>query len=140
MMKAQQTVNSANEYSHVIDRTMYSFFQKGEESFLVLPVRKEEDIPAYDLSKFIQSIVDTINVINILENEEERYNFRDLDIKLNIQSPGFVELMSSAKDLIIKLFSIIYEALTGNQILSEEVLKKTAPEKLKQLEQQEKNT
>jgi len=137
MMQAQQAINKADEYAHFIDRTMYSFFKKGEESFLILPVKKEDDIPAYDLSNFITSLVDTINVINHLENEGDKYDLRDLDIKLNIQSPGFVELVSSARDLVVKILGILKEALTGNQKLSEEVLKKTTPEKLRLLEEQE---
>lgn len=139
MMQAQQAINKADEYAHFIDRTMYSFYKKGEESFLILPVKKEEDIPAYDLSKFITSLVDTIKVINHLEDEGNKYDLRDLDIKLNIQSPGFVELVSSAKDLVVKILGILKNALTENQKLSEEVLQKTTPEKLRLLEEQERN-
>lgn len=136
MMRAQQTINRADEYAHFIDRTMYPFYKKGEESFLILPVKKEEDIPAYDLSNFINSLVDTIKLINRLE-EEINYDLRDLDIKLNIQSPGFVELTSSAKDLVVKVLGILKNAMTENQILSKEVLQKTAPDKLRLLEEQE---
>ncbi|UNT55628.1 restriction endonuclease [Lysinibacillus capsici] len=138
MMQAQQAINKADEYAHFIDRTMYPFYKKGDESFLILPVKKEEDIPAYDLSKFITSLVDTIKIINDLD-EDNKYDLRDLDIKLNIQSPGFVELVSSAKDLIVKVLGILKNALTENQKLSEEVLKKTTPEKLRLLEEQENN-
>lgn len=139
MMQAQQTINKADEYAHFIDRTMYPFYKKGKESFLILPVKKEEDIPAYDLSKFIISLVDTIKLINYLEDECNKYDLRDLDIKLNIQSPGFVELVSSAKDLVVKILGILKNALTENQKLSEEVLQKTTPEKLRLLEEQENN-
>ncbi|OKA27490.1 hypothetical protein [Bacillus cereus] len=138
MMQAHQAINKANEYAHYIDRTMYSLYRKGKESFLILPVKRESDIPAYDLSQFLNSLIDTVRLINKFEDQGNSYDLRDLDIKLNIQSPGFVELVSTTKDLIHKIVVIVKNALNANQTLTNELLTKTSPEKLKELEEQSK--
>lgn len=128
MMQAHQTINSANEYAHFIDRTMYSFYEKNNKSYLILPVTKKSDIPAYDLSQFINSITNLIPTINKVFEDEIEYNRRDLDIKINVQSPGYVELKSDDKKLVPRVLSLLKFHISNNNSI-DEVLKKTTPEK-----------
>lgn len=138
MMQAHQTVNNAEKYAHYIDRTMYSLYSKAENSYLILPVKEESNIPAYDLSQFIHSLVETVTSINsVLEEPSLAYDIRDLEVKLNIQSPGFVELMSSANELIKKIVAFLKSALSGNGDLTDELLKKTSPEKISELQRRQ---
>ncbi|WP_427071271.1 hypothetical protein [Lysinibacillus fusiformis] len=138
MMQAHQTVNNAEKYARYIDRTMYSLYSKGENSYLILPVKEESNIPAYDLTKFLNSLIETVMSINSITEEASMiYDLRDLDIKLNIQSPGFVELMSSANELIKKVVVFLKSALSGNSDLTNELLEKTSPEKIRDLQRKQ---
>lgn len=123
MMQAHQTINNAKDYAHYIDRTMYSFYEKNDKSYLILPVNKKEDIPAFDLSQFINSITDLVPIINeIFESENDK---RDLDIKINVQSPGYVELKSEDKKLVPRVLAFLKFALTTKDDIGE-VLEKTS--------------
>ncbi|MFJ7839813.1 restriction endonuclease [Lysinibacillus sphaericus] len=133
MMQAHQTINNAKDYAHFIDRTMYSFYEKNEKSYLILPVNKKEDIPAFDLSQFINSITDLVPIINeIFESENDK---RDLDIKINVQSPGYVELKSEDKKLVPRVLALLKFALTTKDDIGE-VLEKTSLEKKQLLEKE----
>lgn len=107
MMQSHQTVNNANEYAHVIDRTLHSFFIKNQTAYLVLPVQKQGDIPASDLVNFVSSIVDLVPEVRNLEGIDKDFSKEDLDLKLNVQSPGFTEFSSHIPELIFGLGFII---------------------------------
>lgn len=135
MMQAHQTINSAKDYAHFIDRTMYSFYEKNNKSYLILPVTKKEDIPAYDLSQFINSITNLVPIINeIFDSANDR---RDLDIKINVQSPGYIELKSDDKKLVPRVFSLLKFSLNGKDDNITAVLEKTSSEKKRLLTKEE---
>ncbi|KPB06028.1 hypothetical protein [Bacillus sp. CHD6a] len=135
MMQAHQTINSANEYAHFIDRTMYSFYEKSGKSYLILPVNKEEDIPAYDLSQFINAITNLVPIANVLQKDslEDEYNKRDLDIKINVQSPGYIELKSDDAKLVPRILTLLKYLIGNNDCNTERLLEKTSEEELRKL-------
>ncbi|WP_078410304.1 restriction endonuclease [Priestia abyssalis] len=114
MMQSHQTISNANDYAHFIDRTLHSFFIKNGKAYLVLPVEKEGDIPAYDLVNFVNSIVDLVPMVNKIAGIEEEYDKKDLDLKLNVQSPGFTEFFSNAPNLILGI-GLLIVFLTGSK-------------------------
>lgn len=114
MMQSHQAISNANDYAHYIDRTLHSFFIKNGKAYLVLPVEKEGDIPAYDLVNFVNSIVDLIPLVNKMEGIEEKYKKEDLDLKLNVQSPGFTEFFSNAPALIVGI-GLLIVLFTGSK-------------------------
>lgn len=129
MMQSHQTINNADDYAHYIDRTMYSYYEKDGKSYLILPVNKNDDIPAYDLSQFINSITDLIPTINKIFNSDN--NKIDVDIKINVQSPGFVELNSTDKTLMQRISGFLKLSESKNSRKSinpiDEVLQRTSP-------------
>ncbi|HFK1441954.1 restriction endonuclease [Bacillus cereus] len=114
MMQSHQTISNANDYAHFIDRTLHSFFTKNGKAYLVLPVKKRGNIPAYDLVKFVNSIVDLVPMVNNIKGINEEYNKEDLDLKLNVQSPGFTEFFSNAPQLILGI-GLLITVLTGSK-------------------------
>ncbi len=114
MMQSHQAISNANDYAHYIDRTLHSFFVKNGKAYLVLPVQKEGDIPAYDLVNFVNSIVDLIPLVNNIKGIDQEYDKEDLDLKLNVQSPGFTEFFSEAPNLILGI-GLVIVFLTGSK-------------------------
>jgi restriction system protein len=114
MMQSHQTISNANDYAHYIDRTLHSFFIKNDKAYLVFPINKEDDIPAYDIVKFVNSIVDLVPKVNRISGVEGEYDKDDLDLKLNVQSPGFTEFFSHAPELILGI-GLLIVFLTGSK-------------------------
>ena len=116
MMQAHQTVSKANDYAHFIDRTLHSFFIKNNTAYIVFDITKDDNIAAFDLVNFVNSIVDLVPLVNDLKGieNEKNYTKADLDLKLNIQSPGFTEFSSYLPELILGICLLIV-FLTGSK-------------------------
>lgn len=112
MMQAHQTINNADAYSHYIDRSMYSLFNKGDRCYLNIKVGRKGHLPAYDLSKYLDAILDAVEITNdiSLEKYKTQYSIEDLDIKVNVQSRGW-SLLSGTKELMTKFTAVTNAAL-----------------------------
>jgi restriction system protein len=99
MMNSQLTINRANDYDDFIDRTLHSFYVKGDTAHLVFNVNTTEKIPAPDLMDFINRVVDLVPELNKISDEFD-FDKRDLDIKLNVQSPGVIEFFADPSVII----------------------------------------
>jgi len=115
MMQSHQTINNANDYAHYIDRTLHNFFMKEGKAYLVLRVEKQGDIPAFDLVNFVNGVIDLVPVVNELPGIKKEYEKDDLDLKLNVQSPGFTEFFSNAPQLIVGI-GLLIVVLTGSKV------------------------
>lgn len=109
MMQSHQTISQANDYAHFIDRTLHSFFIKNNTAYIVFDVKKEDQIAAFDLVNFVNNIVDLVPLVNGLKGieKEKDYLQGDLDLKLNVQSPGFTEFSSHLPQLILGIGALI---------------------------------
>jgi len=113
MMHAHQTINSANayKYAHYIDRSMYSLFNKGENCYLNIKIGRKGNLPAYDLSRYLESVLKAIELTNDIKfngYENDYHKLEDLDIKVNVQSRGW-SLLSGSKKLITQ-FAVVSNA------------------------------
>lgn len=95
LMQSHQTVNSANDYSDVIDRTLHSFYIKDNTAHFVLDVRQTKDIPAMDLVTSINSLIELVPDIQDPFDQEKSFKKEDVDLKLRVQSPGIMEFIAS---------------------------------------------
>lgn len=95
MMHTHLTISNATDYAEVIDRTLHSFYIKNGSAHLVLDVKQENDIPAVDLIDGINNILDIVPLLINPEDESVDFNKKDVDLKLRVQSPGVIELLSS---------------------------------------------
>lgn len=93
LLNSHFTVTNANEYSSYIDRTLHSFYVKGDKAHLVLQVTTHEEIYAKDLLKLINGTLNLADVYNELSSDNVDTN--DVEIKLNVQSPGPIEFISN---------------------------------------------
>ncbi|MED4392543.1 hypothetical protein P4699_20465 [Priestia aryabhattai] len=97
MMQSHHTLNNANDYADVIDRTLHSFYYKNGNAHLVLDVKQQEDIAALDLVNGINNVLDIVPYIENPFNPEEEFKKEDIDLKLRVQSPGVMEFISSGQ-------------------------------------------
>ncbi|WEG13798.1 hypothetical protein PU629_05375 [Pullulanibacillus sp. KACC 23026] len=102
LLHSNQTISNANAYAPFIDRTLHSLYIKNGQANLVIPIKKQGKIPALDLIDFVNSMVNLVDEVNLLELTNEKFNKRkDLDIKLNVQSPGIVHFFSDSPYVIL---------------------------------------
>lgn len=112
-MNSHNTITSATEeYAHFIDRTLYSFFKKGDTVHAIFEVCKTGDISAIDVISFIQNILGNIDLFNLVTGSN--YDKSEIDIKINVQSPGPIEFFSNNIHAIL-LVGIAIVGLVGGK-------------------------
>jgi hypothetical protein len=117
MMHTHLTISNANDYADAIDRTMYSFYYKGDRAHLVLNVEQQKDIPLMDLLDALQAPLDLVDFVHDPENPNIVFNKRDLDAKLRVQSPGIIELVSSGHAFtLVVIIGIAVVGLVGGKL------------------------
>lgn len=99
LLSAHNTISEANEYASYIDRTLHSFYFKNDKGHLVLRVEKEDEIYARDLLELIDCTVDIVDIFN--DATGSKYNSQEIEIKLNVQSPGPVELLAAGTVIMV---------------------------------------
>ncbi|MDK7476036.1 hypothetical protein OWP15_25595 [Bacillus paranthracis] len=95
MMQSHHTINNANDYADVIDRTLHSFYYKNGTAHLVVAVDKKDEVAALDLINGINNILELVPLIENPLNPNDEFKKEDIDLKLRVQSPGIMEFMSS---------------------------------------------
>lgn len=87
------------EYQNIVDRSLYPYYMKNGQAHLVLRVKQEKNISLVQLSKLLSSnlkIIDEYN--NVTESNIDKNN---IDIKLNINSAGPVEIISNPYTILM---------------------------------------
>lgn len=94
LMFSHHTISEANLYVEQIDKEINSFFVKGEKAHLVLGVQTLNPIKAkdlFELGTLSLELFDDFIKEESLDIESENFN-----VKLNVQSPGFIEISGEA--------------------------------------------
>lgn len=102
---SHHTISNANEYGPLIDRTLHSLFIKGDEAHIVLEVKSKEKIFARDLTDLIQGLLDFADDFNDVTGSN--IDFRDIEMKVNVQSPGLIELIGYSIHAILAIAGIL---------------------------------
>ncbi|KQC31436.1 hypothetical protein [Flagellimonas eckloniae] len=121
LMFSHHTITTANIYDSYIDKIINSFFIKEDEAHMVLNVESEEDVKARSVFEMGGLILDVFD--EFCKEEELDLDSNDFDVKLAIQSPGFIELAGNAISGIL-IVGIIFVCLAGGNFdlkISEEV-------------------
>jgi hypothetical protein len=105
-----QAIVSANDYAKYIDGMLYDFYKKNDEYHLTIDISKQE-VPAFTLFK---GYVDLLNASGLfcasIGNQE---NLSDINISINLNSPGKVELWGKRVGVSIFLTGAIIVAVNG---------------------------
>ena len=95
---SHQTIVNANDYSDWIDPLLHDFFVKDNKYHLVLNVKRKEKIIAREL---FGACIELFDISDIIVNELEiDDNSTIVDSKINLNSPGSIELLSAAPYII----------------------------------------
>lgn len=111
LIYSQHAISSANDYAHYIDRTINRFFVKGNQAHLIFEVDKKSEIYGGEFIKFINV---TLNLLDSFNEFTESNLDKDLvQIKANVQSPGFIEFFGNIN--IIFAISLMITAIIGGK-------------------------
>lgn len=114
MTRPQNTISDASDYAPYIDRTIESLFVKGDKAHMVIPIRTNQDISALDLYDFMDMMFTAIKIVNSADASDEEYSRNDLDIKLNVQSPGVMEYISNHAELMFGIGMVLVFIVGGS--------------------------
>ncbi|MGK4014934.1 hypothetical protein AB0Y65_29065, partial [Bacillus cereus] len=95
---------------------------------LVLEVKQENDIPAMDLINGINNILDIVPLLKNPQDENVDFEKSDIDLKLRVQSPGVIELISSNFPWAIFGIGIVLTFVVGGTIKGSFTKEKTEVE------------
>jgi restriction system protein len=87
---SHHTISNALEYGNLIDRSLYSLYIKGNKAHLILDVKSNNTIFARDLTSLINGLLNIAEDIN--KQASVGANLNEVEMKINVQSPGVVEL------------------------------------------------
>lgn len=110
LFRSHHTISSANNYASHIDRTLNDFYIKGDKVHLILHVETENNIPAILLVKLISGLLDRIDDFS---KSYENVNSSEIEIKINVQSPGLVEFISGVAG--VGILGLIIVGLFGGK-------------------------
>jgi hypothetical protein len=110
LMFSHHTITETNNYGEFIDKITNSFFIKNAKAHLVLDVQTKAEIKAKDL--FQMGAISLELLDDFCEAENLSYKSDDFNVKLNLQSPGHIELSGITMGGIV-IIGIILVSLAG---------------------------
>lgn len=108
---SQRTVTKIkDEFYPFIDRIISPIYIKNDNAHLAINVQREENFPAYDVFK---TWIDLLDLTEEFGKEENvLIEKKDIDLKINVQSPGTIEFITYSVVGIIVLATLV-TALIG---------------------------
>lgn len=104
MFNSRHPVSDISLYAHCIDSAIHDFYDKGEELHLVLNVKTMEAVTSghfYSMYRFIAIALDYCNENGVAVSEN------DIELKIQMESPGFIHYISENKKLISVISALI---------------------------------
>lgn len=106
----QQTVVDATPYSNWIDSLLYQFFRKGDKYHYILRVSAKDHIRAQGLFRSFIELFDLAK--EFASSEGVAIDFEDVETRINLNSPGDVELWKEGVTAI-GLLAVLVIAING---------------------------
>lgn len=108
---SQRTLTKIQEEFHpYIDRIISPIYIKNDNAHLAINVERKENFPAYDVFTTWTELLNLTEEFGI--EEEISINKRDIDLKINVQSPGTIEFITYSVIGIVVL-AVLVTALIG---------------------------
>lgn len=102
----QHSISDIGSFAPYIDKEVGSLFKKDDKTHYVLNIDKQDDINFRDLSNFMD------NIERLLEDISTDFNFHDegdeFFVKMNLQSPGKMEIIKDGKSLAVLAFLLFF--------------------------------
>lgn len=110
LLNSHFTISNALEYAPFIDRTLHGFYVRDGQAHLVLRVKKEGRIFLREINKLTDGALEIIDLFN--DGTDSSYNSNEIESKINVQSPGPIELIAGA-GVILALGLLLHYILGG---------------------------
>ena len=95
------TIVNANPYSTFINRTIYDLYYQNGELHSIFNITKKDNIPVIEFCEFINSVFDAMDTYSEISGFE--VDKKEFSIKASINSPGPVEIITTATSAFIFL-------------------------------------
>lgn len=108
---SQRTITRIQQDFHpYIDRIISPIYIKNDNAHLAVSVERKENFPAYDVFKTWTELLDLTEEFG--DEEQIKINKKDIDLKINVQSPGTIEFITYSVIGIVVLATLV-TALIG---------------------------
>lgn len=106
MLFSHHIISDASQYAQIIDNSINNFYVKHDEASVILDVTSKQKINARELFKMGDYLLDTVD--EFCKFYKLDIDTVDVEIKLNLQSPGKIQLTGKQKAaiLVIGIFVI----------------------------------
>ena len=108
---SQRTITRIQDEFHpYIDRIISPIYIKNDNAHLAINVERKENFPAYDVFTTWTELLDLTEEFG--KDEQIEINKKDIDLKINVQSPGTIEFITYSVIGIVVLATLV-TALIG---------------------------
>ncbi len=111
MLFSHHIISGANQYATLIDNTINNFYVKRDEATVVLEVTSRDKINARELFRMGDNLLDTVD--DFCKYYGIDIDTSDIEIKLNLQSPGKIQLSGKQKSAVLIIGMLIIGTVGG---------------------------
>jgi restriction system protein len=111
LLFSHHTITKANQYSSEIDRTINDFYIKEDEAHVILKVAAFDEIKARSLFQMGNNLLDIVD--QYCKDNNLDIDTSEVEIKLNLQSPGTIQLSGKQKTAIAIIGLLIVGVVGG---------------------------
>jgi len=101
-----QMINQVGRFANVIERSVNDFYVLYENAHLIINVETSNNIPAKDLFGFGNMLLDMVDEYATYANLD--ISSSDIEIQINLNSPGKLDLKSRVKKTTIILGALVF--------------------------------
>lgn len=107
----QHTISDIGRYAPYIDKVIGNLYKKGDNTHFILNIEKKDDIYFRELSSLMDNIEELLADINSTFDFKENEN--EFFVKMNLQSPGKMEIIRNGKSLAVLAY-LLFMTSCGN--------------------------
>lgn len=111
IFNSRHIVSNVDNYAQLIDNCIFDFYRKEDQTYLVLSVKTQKDIPGNDFM-FIGDVLSLLS--DFIEENHLNLNVDDIRMKACVQSPGDIIMFAKSAEGIC-LFGLIILLLNGGK-------------------------
>lgn len=110
IIQSRHAISNIDKYASYLDKNVKTLYKKGDSSHFIINVNTRKDIPVFTL---FNTWTDLIKLAEDFAQEENiKYDRDSITAKINVQSPGDVELIVNCVETI-SLTAMFFGAITG---------------------------
>jgi hypothetical protein len=110
LLFSHHIITEANAYANSIDTLLSNFYIKGREAVIILEVTTEHDIKARTLFQMGDILLELVD--DFCKFHKLPYDTSDVDVKLNLQSPGKIQFTAKNK-AVITMIGVLVIGIVG---------------------------